>query len=226
MLSRIYFLITILTTTAILAQSPGSSSNSSARKEPQSSSQGSSELAIPPANGNYANGVNQNLATLEKSITEKITRLDKLQTQVASLNKDLKEKITLPDEVPNTVKDNGNLIVSARHIEFTFKEEKTKEVKIVSSKKRLSNDLHSVVRTLTFTPGDFASIKIKVDQFDSKMKGVPFVENYNNMNPDVKLMALKAIDLVLFNTIYRFDSYIQKGDTSKQENTKSHLTEL
>ncbi len=226
MLSRIYILITILTTTAILAQSPGSSSNSSARKEPQSSSQGNSELAIPAANGNYANGVNQNLNTLEKSITEKISRLEKLQAQVAGINKELKEKVSLPDEVPNIAKENGVLIVSARHIEFTFKEEKTKEVKIVSSKKRLNNDLHSVVRTLTFTPGDFASIKLKVDQFDSKMKGIGMVESYNTMAPDVKLIALKAIDLVLFNTIYRFDSYIQKGDTTKQENTKSHLTEL
>ena len=118
------------------------------------------------------------------------------------------------------------LIVSASHIEFSFKEEKTKEVKIVSSKKRLSNDLHSVVRTLTFAPGDFASIKIKVDQFDSKMKGVDMIENYNNMAPEVKLVALKAIDLVITNTIFRMDSYLQKGETDKQENTKTHLTEL
>jgi hypothetical protein len=52
------------------------------------------------------------------------------------INKNLKEKITIPDEAPNIAKESGILIVSARHIEFSFKEEKTKEVKIVSSKKR------------------------------------------------------------------------------------------
>lgn len=208
----------------LLAQSPGSSSNSSSRKEPQSSQ--SSELSAPAPKGNYANGVNQNLVTLEKGITEKISRLEKLQSQLVELNKELKEKVTIPDEDPNITKDNGVFIVSSRRIEFTFKEEKTKEVKIVSSKKRLNNDLHSVVRTLTFTPGDFASIKISVDQFDSKMKGIGMVENYNNMAPDVKQVALKAIDLVLFNAIYRFDSYLQKGETNKHDNTKTHLTEL
>jgi hypothetical protein len=65
----------------LLAQSPGSSSNSSARKEPQAS-QGS-ELVTPPANSNHTNGVYQNLSSLEKSITEKISRLDKLQAKVA-----------------------------------------------------------------------------------------------------------------------------------------------
>ncbi|HRG44846.1 MAG TPA: hypothetical protein PLX69_12300 [Leptospiraceae bacterium] len=224
MLSRITILIYIFSTGLLLAQSPGSSSNSSARKEPQSS-QGS-ELVTPPANSNHTNGVYQNLSSLEKSITEKISRLEKLQAKVAEINKNLKEKVSIPDEAPNITKDNGVLIVSARHIEFSFKEEKTKEVKIVSSKKRLNNDLHSVVRTLTFTPGDFASIKIKVDQFDSKMKGVDMIENYNNMAPEVKLVALKAIDLVITNTIFRMDSYLQKGETDKQENTKTHLTEL
>lgn len=225
MLSRIYILISIFSVSLVFAQSPGSSSNSSARKEPQSA-QGS-EMVIPSApKGNFANGVNQNILNLEKSITEKISRLDQLHTKVAEINKELKDKVTIPEEDPNLTKESGNVIVSSRRIEFTFKEDKTKEVKIISNKNRLNNDLHSIVRTLTFTPGDFSSIKIKVDQFDSKMKGVLLVEDYNSMAPEVKQIALRAIDLVLFNAIFRFDNYIQKGETKKQDNTKGHLTEL
>ena len=106
------------------------------------------------------NGVNQSILNLEKSITEKISRLDQLHTKVAEINKELKDKVTIPEEEPNLTKESGNIIVSSRRIEFSFKEDKTK-VKIISNKNRLSNDLHSIVRTLTFTPGDFSSIKIK-----------------------------------------------------------------
>lgn len=225
MLSRIYILIFIFSTSLVLAQSPGSSSNSSARKDPQPSQSIETTNQSAPK-GNFAYALSQNIQNLEKSIAEKISRLDQLQTRVAEINKDLKNKATIPEEEPNIIKESGNLIVSSRRIEFTFKEEKTKEVKIISSKKRMKDDLHSVVRTLTFNPGDFSSIKIKVDQFDSKMKEIPLVEDYNSMTPEVKQVALRAIDMVLFNTIYRFDNYIQKGETKKQASTKDHLTEL
>lgn len=225
MLSRIYIIVSILTASMVFAQSPGSNSNTSRPQGAQKSEQGDA-ITGSPAKGNYANGVSQNIATLQKSINEKVDRLNKLQAQLADINKSLSNHVTIPEEEPNITKEEGVTVVSSRKIEFSFQGNSTSEVKIVSSKRRIKNDLHSVIRTLTFNPSDFNSIKIKVDQFDGKVKGVPFEESYNAMSPDVQLVALKAIDLVLFNTIYRYDNYLQKRQIDKQENTKSHINDL
>ncbi|HMV41762.1 MAG TPA: hypothetical protein PK079_16755 [Leptospiraceae bacterium] len=225
MLSRLFIIVYVFVASVVFAQSPGSSSNTSRPQGAQKSEQGDS-VSGAPAKGNYANGLSQNIVTLQKSINDKVDKLNKLQVQLSEVNKSLGSHVTIPEEEPNIKKEEGVIVVSARRIEFTFQGNNTSEVKIISSKRRINNDLHSVVRTLTFNPGDFNSIKVKVDQFDSKMKGVPFEESYNAMSPDVQLVALKAIDLVLFNTIYRYDNYLQKRTIDKQENTKSHINEL
>ncbi|MBK8395234.1 MAG: hypothetical protein IPL26_08315 [Leptospiraceae bacterium] len=223
MLSRIYTLIFIFTTVSVFAQAPaGNTANSSTGKAPHAASK--DDTSIPK--GNYLNSVNQNLTTLEKGIVEKIATLEKLQARAAELNSNLKQKVTINDEVPNLVKRGGSDIVTSRHIEFTFEGEKAKELKVVSKKKNLSNDLHSVVRTLTFTPVNLESIKIKVVRFDSVTKGVSEIEDYNSMPLEAKIVALKAIDLVLYNTIFRFDTLIQRAEVSKLENTRNNLTEL
>jgi hypothetical protein len=176
--------------------------------------------------GNYAIGVNQRLSELENRIKEKISNLEKLQSKASELNKGLKERVFIADEVPAMAQDGTVQIVNSRRIEFTFQADKAIELKIISSKKNIKNDLHSVVRTLTFTPTDFSSIKIKVDKFDSQTKGVPEIKEYGKMQSDAKLAALKVIDLVLFNTIFRFDTLIQKAENDSLDNTKKNLEEL
>ena len=79
---------------------------------------------------------------------------------------------------------------------------------------------------MTFTPVNLESIKIKVVRFDSVTKGVSEIEDYNSMPLEAKIVALKAIDLVLYNTIFRFDTLIQRAEVSKLENTRNNLTEL
>jgi hypothetical protein len=220
MLSRTYILITIFTSSLLFAQA--SITNSSGQKPPHSSS--ASDTSIPK--GNYLDAVNKNISLLEKNIADKIANLEKLQTKAAELKADMKEKVTIADEVPAMAKDGNVQIVTSRHIQFTFQANKAKELKIVSSKKNLRYDLHSVVRTLTFTPGDLSSIKIKVDRFDSRTFGIAEIEDYNSMPLESKIVALKAIDLVLYNTIFRFDTLIQRAEVTKLENGRSNLSEL
>ena len=222
MLSRIYILIFILTTGLFAQASQGNTANSSVEKKPHASA--SADTSIPK--GNYLNSVNQNLATLEKGIVEKIATLEKLQARAAELNNNLKKKVTINDEVPNLIKSESREIVTSRLIEFTFEGEKAKEVKVVSKKKNLANDMHSVVRTLTFAPVNLDTIKIKIDRFESKTKGIDEIEKYTDMPLEEKIVAIKAIDLVLFNTIFRFDTLIQKAEVTNLENIKNNLTEL
>lgn len=220
MLSRTFIILSFFTASLVFAQA--SQGNSSPEKSPQLAAK--EDTSIPK--GLYLNGVNQNLSNLEKSISEKISKLEKLQAKAAELDKSFKEKIIIADEVPTLERASNPLIVTSRHIEFTFQTEKAKELRVVSRKKNLNNDLHSVVRTLTFTPGNISSIKIIVNRFDSRIKQISEIQEFDSMPLEGKIIALKAIDNVLYNAIFRFDTAIQRAEVSKLEHTKDNLSEL
>jgi NAD-dependent DNA ligase len=101
-----------------------------------------------------------------------------------------------------------------------------KEVKIISSKRNLKNDLNSVIRTLTFEPANFSEIKISVDRFESKVKGFPQVESYKDMPSEAKIHVIKLIDDILVNAIFRFDTFVQKSKEGKLEATINNVKEL
>ena len=223
MLSRTFIILSFFTASLVFAQaSQGNTANSSPEKIPHSTAK--EDTSIPK--GLYLNGVNQNLSNLEKSISEKISKLEKLQAKAAELDKSFKEKIIIADEVPALERASNPLIVTSRHIEFTFQTEKAKEVRVVSRKKNLNNDLHSVVRILTFAPGNLSSIKVTVNRFDSRVKQISEIQEFDSMPLEGKIVALKAIDNVLYNAIFRFDTAIQRAEVSKLEHTKDNLSEL
>lgn len=220
MLSKIFILLSFLLMSGLYAQAP--QGNSSPEKTPQTRLK--EDTSIPK--GNYLSGVNQSLSNLEKSIAEKVAKLEILQAKAAELDKSFKEKIIIADEVPALERNSNPLIVTSRHIEFTFQAEKAKELKVVSRKKNLNNDLHSVVRVLTFTPGNISSIKVTVNRFDSRIKQISEIQDFDSMPLEGKIIALRAIDTVLYNAIFRFDTAIQRAEVSKLEHTKDNLSEL
>ena len=65
-----------------------------------------------------------------------------------------------------------------------------------------------------------------VDKLETKAKGISEVGNYKDFAPEVKLQALKTIDLTLFNSIYRLDAFIQRNQISKNDKNRNQLEGL
>jgi hypothetical protein len=177
-------------------------------------------------NGEFLTGLNKHLSKMEKNIGEKIIQLEKLHTRITELNKNLKDKVSIAEEIP-TLGYNGNIQqVTSRQVEFTFQSDKTKEIKIISRKMNMSNDLYSVIRTVTFNPEKIDSLKMKIDQFDSKINRLSEIEEYSNMPLEVKIEALKSIDSILLNAILRFEGIIHKNGMHKVDKGKKNFKEL
>lgn len=211
------FIFSLILTNAIYSQS-----NPTSEKKPHP------ELAADDSfsNGAYATGLQSTISMHEKNVLKKIASLEKLQMKVAEINQSLLNKIVIKDEVPVLHQDTNPPIVSSRTIEISFQDHKVKEVKIISSKRNLKNDLNSVIRTLTFEPANFSEIKISVDRFESKVKGFPQVESYKDMPSEAKIHVIKLIDDILVNAIFRFDTFVQKSKEGKLEATINNVKEL
>jgi hypothetical protein len=174
---------------------------------------------------NYSKSFPVNIAILEKEILIKLSDIEKLQQQASEFNKDLQKEIFLISE--NSVSGLGQAAtITAKYVEYIFEAGKTKEIKVVNRQKILKNDLHSITRTLSYTPGNSESIKITVDKFETKVKGNSEVEAYKDLTKESKLQALKAIDSALYATIFRLDSFIQKNEISKLEKNRTLLEGL
>lgn len=199
-------------------------------------SNSSSEQKTPHSNmlmddlipaGEYLNNLNKYLAKMEKLISERVAHLESLHSRISVIDKKLKDKLSIVEEVPNLTSEEGHAqIVSSREIEFTFQSDKTKQVKIVSRKMNMTNDLYSLVKTITFNPEKIDSLKIKVDQFNSKVESKTEVDEYNDLPLEVKIEALKAIDKILIHTINNFDAVIQKNRANKVTNGKHNFKDL
>lgn len=174
---------------------------------------------------NYSKSILENIAIVEKQIASKVSDVERLQLEATEFNKDLQKEIFLINE-RSSYPVGAEGLITAKYVEFVFEAGKTKEIKIVNRKKLLKNDLHSITRTLTYTPGNSESIKITVEQFDSKVKGITETEMYKDLVKESKLQALKAIDQALFATIFRLDSFIQKSQLSKIEKNRTQLEGL
>jgi hypothetical protein len=174
---------------------------------------------------NYTKSIQENIGIVEKQIALKLTDVERLQLEATEFNKELQKEIFLINESSSSPTGPDGLII-AKYVEFVFEAGKTKEIKIVNRKKLLKNDLHSITRTLTYTPGNSESIKITVERFDSKVKGLTENEMYKDLVKESKLQALKAIDHALFATIFRLDSFIQRSQISKIEKNRTQLEGL
>lgn len=176
--------------------------------------------------GAYATGLQTSISNHEKEILAKIALIEKLQIKISELNKSIQNTVIINDESPVIAANSHLQIVSSRQLEFSFQNSKVKEIKITSSKRNLKNDLNSIIRILTFEPGNFSEIKIKVDRFESKIKGVSQVEAYHEMPPEARIHVIRLIDQVLLNTINRFETFIQKNKGERLENTINNVKEL
>ncbi len=217
---KIFFLLFIFSSNLLFSQS--TSLNSSSEMKPHSNL--SVDELIP--DGEFLTGLNKHLSKMEKSIADKIIQLEKLHLRITELNKNLKDKVSIAEEIP-TLGYNGNIQqVTSRQVEFTFQSDKTKEIKIISRKMNMSNDLYSVIRTVTFFPEKIESLKMKIDQFDTKTNRSSEVEEYSNMPLEVKIEALKSVDNILLNAILRFEGIIQKNGMHKVDKGKKNFKEL
>ena len=176
--------------------------------------------------GEYLNNLNKYLVKMEKLISERVNQLESLHTRISVIDKNLKDKLSIVEEVPNITAEGHTQIVSSREVEFSFQSDKTKQVKIISKKMNMTNDLYSLVKTITFNPEKIDSLKIKVDQFSSKVESKTEIDEYNDLPLEVKIEALKAIDKILIHTINNFDAVIQKNRVNKVTNGKHNFKDL
>lgn len=196
--------------------------NSNSEKKPHP------ELAADDSfsTGAYATGLQTTISLYEKNVLTKITTLEKLHSKAVEINKSLLTRIIIKDEPPTIQQDATLNIVSSRQIEISFQDQKIKEIKVISSKRNLKNDLNSIIRVLSFEPANFGDIKIKVDRFESKVNGASQVETYKEMPSEAKIHVIKLIDEILVNAMYRFDTFIQKTKGGKLEATINNVKEL
>ena len=220
---QIIFIAVFLYSIAISAQQSGPYSAKEggigATQNPNSKT-----VVSPAKETNSTKAQSQTIQALEKDIVQKLVDLEKLQYQASEYRDFSKEMFLINEKSTSAVGPEGML--TAKYVEYTFEAGKTKEVRVVHRKKNLKNDLHSITRTLTYTPGNSESIKIIVDKFDTRVLGTSEVEAYKNLTTEAKLQALKAIDSALFSTIFRLDTYIQRNELSKIEKNRNQLEGL
>ncbi len=225
MFLKLIFILTI-SSLSLMAQNSGPYPNKEGGiGNTQSSSSNQPKSNSKEKESNYTKSILENISIVEKQITSKLTDVERLQLEATEFNKELQKEIFLISE-SSSAAVGAEGVITAKYVEFVFEAGKTKEIKIVNRKKILKNDLHSITRTLSYTPGNSESIKITVEQFDSKVKGINETEMYKDLVKESKLHALKAIDNALYATIFRLDSFIQKSQISKIEKNRTQLEGL
>lgn len=232
MVLRIYLVVSVISTGLLFAQTK--ISNSDRENIGTVQQKGDSKTNSQPASttGGVSGGASekallQKLANLEKDITNKVSELEKLQSQAVEFNKNLGKEMFIISENATIPTSSHQKYIISRHVEYSFEGgNKIKEVRVVSRHKSLTDDINSVIKVVSFVPGNLDSIKVTVDKLDTRVKGISEIENYKDFAPEVKLQALKTIDSTLLNTIYRLDSFIQRSQITKNEKNKNQLEGL
>jgi hypothetical protein len=223
MLLRIYLVISVFTTGILFAQAKISNPD----RETIGSVQQKSDPKPNTDNSASAKAVLQNIVTLEKNIALKVADLERLQVEASEFNPDMKKEIRIVYEKPTNPIPGPQKYLVYRYVEYEFEgSNKIKEIRVISRHRSLTDDMHSIMKTVTFVPGNMDSIKVTIDKLETKAKGISEVGNYKDFAPEVKLQALKTIDLTLFNSIYRLDGFIQKSQISKNEKNRNQLQGL
>ena len=222
MLFRIYLLISIFAIGAIFAQA-NKAANSDRENIGVVQKKGEEKASNSPSE----KAVIENIAKFEKSIAGKVDDLEKLQGQAIEFNKNLQKEIFIINEKADLPTPDHHKFLVSRHVEYSFEGgNKIKEMRLVSRHKSLTNDIYSIVKVVSFNPGNPDSIKVTIDRLDSKANGISEVENYKDFAPEVKLQALKTIDKTLLTTIYRLDGFVQRSQSVKNTKNQRQLEGL
>ena len=222
MLFRIYLLICMIGTGAVFAQA-----NKSANADRENFGVVQSKNDTQTSNSPSAKAVIQKIAVFEKSIASKVDDLEKLQAQAVEFNKNLKKELFIINENASGPAPGPQKFLISKHVEYSFEGgNKIKEIRVVSRHKSLTDDVNSIIKIVSFSPGNSESLKVTIDSLDSKANGILEVENYKDFAPEVKLQALKTIDRTLLNSIYRLDSYIQRSQATKNTKNQNQLEGL
>jgi hypothetical protein len=224
MLLRIYLVISVFSTGLLFAQAKISNPD----RETIGSVQQKGDEKTASTNSPSAKAVIQSISTMEKSIAMKVADLERLQNEAAEFNPDMKKEIRIVYEKPinNPIPGPQKYLVY-RYVEMEIEGgNKIKEIRVISRHRSLTEDMNSIMKVVSFTPGNTDSIKVTIDKLETKAKGVSEVGNYKDFAPEVKLQALKTIDNNLFNSIYRLDAFIQRSQITKNDKNKNQLQGL
>ncbi|HMV44962.1 MAG TPA: hypothetical protein PLS71_12285 [Leptospiraceae bacterium] len=225
MLFKTYIVISIFTTGLLFAQNQIKNSD---KGEGIGAVQQKSDKPKPVANSASAKAMQDKIASLEKEIIVKISDIEKLQAEAVEFNPEMKKEIRIVYEQPKDHPIPGpQKYLVYRYVEYEMDGgSKIKEIRVISKHRSLMEDMHSIVKVVSFKPNDMSSIKVTVDKLETKAKGIQEVVNYNDFAPEVKLQALKTIDTTLFNSIFRLDTFIQRNQLSKNDKNRNQLEGL
>lgn len=225
MLFKTYIVISIFTTGLLLAQNQIKNSD---KGEGIGQVQQKGDKAKPIANTASAKAMQEKITALEKEIIAKVSDIEKLQAEAVEYNPDMKKEIRIVYEQPKDHPIPGpQKYLVYRYVEYEMDgSNKIKQIRVISDHRSLLEDMLSIKRIVSFTPGDMSTMKITVNKLETKAKGIQEVANYNDFAPDVKLQALKTIDTTLFNSIYRLDAFIQRNQLSKNDKNRNQLEGL
>ena len=215
MLLRIYLVISVFSTGLLFAQAKISNPD---RETIGTVQQKSDAKAGAVDNSASAKAVLQNIAILEKNIALKVADLERLQTEAAEFNPDMKKEIRIVYEKPTNPIPGPSKYLVYRYVEYEFEgANKVEVIRVISRHRSLSILDKQQIDSLQ---------KVTVDKLETKAKGISEVGNYKDFAPEVKLQALKTIDLTLFNSIYRLDAFIQRNQISKNDKNRNQLEGL
>ena len=171
MLFRIYLLISIFAIGAIFAQA-NKAANSDRENIGVVQKKGEEKASNSPSE----KAVIENIAKFEKSIAGKVDDLEKLQGQAIEFNKNLQKEIFIINEKADLPTPDHHKFLVSRHVEYSFEGgNKIKEMRLVSRHKSLTNDIYSIVKVVSFNPGNPDSIKVTIDRLDCA--DIPMVRN-------------------------------------------------
>ncbi|NCN09654.1 MAG: hypothetical protein GW938_07400 [Leptospira sp.] len=152
---------------------------------------------------NYTKSLLKIIDDLKELIQVRIGDIELKHSQLVLLKPEYKNKHTIvTEDVPYLV-DEGYESNLLKYISFIYENNKIKEVKLESRKKRIFYEFAFENKTMIINPSDVMKTEVILSRFDEEQKTM-----IKNISLDNQIRALRLVESSLRNAFYRIDVMI------------------
>lgn len=152
---------------------------------------------------NYTKSLLKIIDDLKVIIAVRIGDIEQKHSQLVLLKPEYKNKHTIVTEDTPYLVDEGYESNLLKYISFIYDNNKIKEVKLESRKKRIFYEFAFENKTMIINPTDVMSTEVILTRFDEEQKTM-----IRNISLDNQIRALRLVESSLRNAFYRMDVMI------------------
>ena len=152
---------------------------------------------------NYTKSLLKIIDDLKVIIAVRIGDIEQKHLQLVLLKPEYKNKHTIVTEDTPYLVDEGYESNLLKYISFIYDNNKIKEVKLESRKKRIFYEFAFENKTMIINPTDVMSTEVILTRFDEEQKTM-----IRNISLDNQIRALRLVESSLRNAFYRMDVMI------------------